>query len=139
MEEIDPPLLDETTAIIQRIADTEMSYFLPAMLPRMSEKARIFIGLLLGDRKPDLDSYMTAIADRYRVALRWKKFMQQYPLILGPVSTLEPFEVGEDIAGPEAVKQFVESITLGSICTCTREIFILANSPLPTPEDTAAI
>ena len=86
------------------------------MLPMVSEEARTFLGLLLGESKPDPATYMTAIAKRHEIAQEWRLFMERYPLVLGPVSTLQPFEVGYDIAGTEQLKRFVRSIRLTEVC-----------------------
>jgi amidase len=59
---------------------------------------------------------MKAIAKRYKIAQEWELFMKQYPLVLGPVSTLQPFEVGYDLAGPEQLNQFIRSMGLTEIC-----------------------
>lgn len=116
VEEVDPPMMDRATPVIESIADTEIYRFLPGMLPQMSKDARTFLNLLMAETKPDLDAYMDAISERYRIASRWQEFMRRFPLILGPVSTRQPFGIGEDIAGREEVKDFVKSITLTETC-----------------------
>ena len=40
---------------------------------------------------------------RYSLARAWSQFMAQYPLVLSPVWTQLPFEVGFDVAAPENV------------------------------------
>jgi amidase len=116
IEEVDPPSVEESTAIIQQIADMEMKSYLPNMIPMISEETRIFLEGLIGDTAPDLPTYMKAIAKRYKIAQEWELFMKQYPLVLGPVSTLQPFEVGYDLAGPEQLNQFIRSMGLTEIC-----------------------
>jgi amidase len=59
---------------------------------------------------------MKAIATWHGIAQEWKLFLQRYPLILGPVSTMQPFEVGYDISGPEQMKHFFRSIGLTEVC-----------------------
>jgi hypothetical protein len=39
----------------------------------------------------------------YSLARSWSQFMTQYPLVLSPVWTQLPFEVGVDVAAPENV------------------------------------
>jgi len=63
-----------------------------------------------------LTAYMKAIGQRYRIAQDWSLFMEQYPLVLGPVSTLEPFEVGTDVTGLEELRRFFRSIRLTEAC-----------------------
>ena len=40
---------------------------------------------------------MKAIGKRHRIAELWNRFFERTPLVLGPVSTLEPFEIGYDV------------------------------------------
>jgi len=40
------------------------------------------------------------------------QFQERYPLILGPVSTLQPFEVGYDVSGVENVANITRSLRL---------------------------
>src|SRR5881296_84210 len=44
----------------------------------------------------DLDGYLRALALRARHVRDWTLFMERYPLVVGPVSTEPPFEVGFD-------------------------------------------
>jgi amidase len=39
--------------------------------------------------------------ERLKAARAWTEFQVEYPLVLGPVSTQPPFEVGFDIRGPD--------------------------------------
>ena len=59
---------------------------------------------------------MKAIAKRHAIAQEWILFMERYPLVLGPVSTRPAFEVGHDLAGSEAARAFIRSVTLTEIC-----------------------
>jgi amidase len=43
------------------------------------------------------------LAERYGLARAWSQFMAEYPLVLSPVWTQLPFEVGFDVASPENV------------------------------------
>ncbi len=116
IEEIDPPCLGVSTQIIEQITDLEFKSYLPNMLPMISVQAKTFLDLLFGESKPDLPTYMRAIGERHRIAQEWNLFLEQYPLVLGPISTLEPFEVGYDLAGIEALKRFIRSIRLTEAC-----------------------
>jgi len=44
----------------------------------------------------DLDGYMKALALRAKHVRDWTLFMERYPLVVGPVSTEPPFEIGFD-------------------------------------------
>lgn len=116
VEEISPQRLDETTGIIEQIANAEMQSYLPGMVAMMSKTAGAYLQGLVEDTAPDLTSYMSAIAARHRIAAEWRAFMQDYPLILGPVSSMQPFEVGYDLAGKQQLRHFVRSMTLTEAC-----------------------
>ncbi|NNE21487.1 MAG: hypothetical protein HKN11_02645 [Rhizobiales bacterium] len=116
VEETSPPCLDETTSIIERIANAETQSYLPDMLPMMSKAAGAYLQGLVEDTESDLPSYMNAIAARHRIAAEWRAFMQEFVLILGPVSSMPPFEVGYDLAGKEHLQKFVRSMTLTEAC-----------------------
>ena len=82
----------------------------------MSAAAGTYLQRLIEDTVIDLPTYMTAIAARHRIAAQWRTFMQDHTLILGPVSTMQPFEVGYDLAGKQQLQHFVQSMTLTEAC-----------------------
>lgn len=87
------------------------------MLPVVSEEARtVFKDGLIGDTRPELSTYMNAIARRHKIAREWCLFMERYPSVLGPVSTQQPFEVGFDLQGREAVRRLIHSMILTELC-----------------------
>ena len=45
-------------------------------------------------------------------AREWSQFAASYPLVLGPVSTMPPFPVGMDIAGPAELREVLSSMRL---------------------------
>jgi amidase len=47
--------------------------------------------------EPSVDPF----ADRFLLAREWGEFQVKYPLILGPVAAMQPFEVGFDLKGTE--------------------------------------
>jgi amidase len=49
----------------------------------------------------DLRGYLDALAQRARHVRDWTLFMERYPLVVGPVSTEPPFEVGFDTTSAE--------------------------------------
>ena len=90
VEEVDPPSVVESTGIIQQISVMEMKSYLPEMMPIISREAKTFLETIAADTEPDLTTYMKAIAQRHKIAREWSVFMERYPLVLGPVSTLNP-------------------------------------------------
>jgi amidase len=53
---------------------------------------------LAGTPDVDLVGYMRALAERTKHVRDWMQFLEHYPLVVGPVSTEPPFEVGFDTA-----------------------------------------
>ena len=118
IEEIDPPSVSDSTRIIAQICDMEIRSYLPPIRQMIAEEAGIILEhlLIVGDTKPDLSAYMKGIAKRHRIAGEWNRFMETYALVLGPVSTLQPFEVGYDVAGSEQFNQILWSMALTEVC-----------------------
>lgn len=65
-------------------------------------------------RRPALDhaGYMQGFAARSAVARAWSEFHSRYPLVLGPVATIQPFPVGHDLAGPAEVGEILNGLRL---------------------------
>jgi amidase len=106
----------ESTGIIQQISVMEMKSYLPEMMPIISREAKTFLETIAADTEPDLTTYMKAIAQRHKIAREWSVFMERYLLVLGPVSALQPFEVGYDLAGTAQQNDFIRSIALTEVC-----------------------
>ncbi len=52
----------------------------------------------------DLPGYMHALSERTRHIRNWSLLLEQYPVILAPVSVQKTFEAREDLASPERVQ-----------------------------------
>ena len=115
VDEIEPPSVEESAQVIQTIIDTEVLSYLPKMRTMVSKEAATVLDSFVGHAVPELDAYMKAIARRHAIAREWSLFMQRWPLVLGPVSTQPAFEVGQDLAGAEAARAFIRSVTLAEI------------------------
>jgi len=116
VEEISPPMIEEADDTIQRLAETEAASHLAATLPLISRDAATILKSIIGDGKPDAARYRNAIAQRHRIAVAWSSLMERYPLILGPVSTMEAFEVGYDAGGAEPMRRLIRSFRLTELC-----------------------
>jgi amidase len=118
IEEVDPPSIEEAGHTLEQIVNLELESYLSTMLPMISKEAQTVLKAILagGETMPGLPAYMKAIGQRYRIAQDWSLFMEPYPLVLGPVSTLEPFEVGYDLSGVEELRRFFRSIRLTETC-----------------------
>jgi len=82
------------------------------MLPSMQEFGSTLIGELggvfaSGSHAEDIATYMRLSADRTRIWRNWANFMQDYPLILAPVSQQLPFAQRSDEQGAEAYRELI--------------------------------
>ena len=59
---------------------------------------------------PEIDSYVRDLAERNRLLRTWNLFLEEFPLVLAPVSTEPPFPVNDDLGGPERVRAIFESL-----------------------------
>jgi amidase len=57
-------------------------------------------------------SYVRGLAERNRIAREWCQFQERYALVLGPVSTSQPFELGYDTVGRQQVGDILRSMRL---------------------------
>ena len=114
IEEVEPPSIERASQLWAELAFTEIrAVFLP-LLKATASKAAIDSLLLTETLVPkgDLVSYMNGLAERNRIAREWAQFADQHPLILGPVSTMPPFEVGYDLAGVAEAGELRRSMRL---------------------------
>ncbi len=114
VEEVDPPALAEAADLwAQLVAADIRAVFLPSMKEMACPDALKFLNHFL-ELMPEstLLSYIPGLAERNRIAREWTQFALKYPLILGPVSTVQPFPIGYDIAGKAQVQELLHSMRL---------------------------
>jgi amidase len=113
-----PPAVAETSKLWMALVVAELRTLLvPAIRPIIGAGARQFLDLVLAAvPEADLMGYMGALAARNTHARNWSQFLSQYDVVLGPVSTMQPFEVGFDLASSEDTLK-VEA-ALGLTVTC---------------------
>lgn len=116
VEEIEPPLIEEADNTIQRLAEAESASYLENTLVMVSSDAGKILRSVFTDNKSDMKSYRDAIAERHRIAATWSSLMDRFPLILGPVSTMQAFSVGFDTGGVEAMRRLIRSFRLTELC-----------------------
>ncbi len=116
IEEITPPLIEEADETIQRLAETEVAAYLQQTLPLMSDDAAKVLKAIVDEGRADAGRYRDAIAQRHRIAEAWSGLMSDFPLVLGPVSTMEPFEVGYDTGGRDVMRRLIRSFRLTELC-----------------------
>jgi amidase len=99
VDEVEPPAVDAVAANWATLVFNEMRHMtLPYIERHGGEDLNRCTELILsGVADLDVDTYMRALAERTRHIREWMVFMERYALVVGPVSTEPPFEVGFDV------------------------------------------
>jgi amidase len=102
VEEREPPRILDCADTWATLADAELNSGLAeAQLAQCTPEARRFIEYTTGTSPaPTLQAYLQALATRHTHAREWAAFFEEYPIVLGPVCTEQPWAIGHDIAGP---------------------------------------
>jgi len=103
VEEIEPPDVEGVAATWATICVNEMRHVTQPWIRKYGGAAiNRSLDLTLA-AVPDvgLDGYMKALALRAKHIRDWTLFMERYPLVVGPVSTEPPFEIGFDTTSAE--------------------------------------
>jgi amidase len=114
VEEVEPPQVEEACDLWAQLVLAEVSaMFLPLLEQIASADALKYIQLA-AEVVPSLDfqGYMTAFARRLGVARAWTQFQEDWPLVLGPVCSMPPFEVGYDTAGSNDIQTLLDALRL---------------------------
>ena len=98
VEEIDPPDVAGVAATWTTICINEMRHVTQPWIRKYggTDINRSLDLTLAAVPDVDLDGYMKALAIRAKHVRDWTAFMERYPLVVGPVSTEPPFEIGFD-------------------------------------------
>jgi amidase len=102
VQEVNPPPIAAAFETWSQLLWTQLHILWPAMEALVSPEARTVLQYCFA-RWPALapDQLSLAWTERLKAARAWTEFQAGCPLILGPVSTQPPFEVGFDIQGPD--------------------------------------
>jgi amidase len=116
--EVEPPSVAEAGGLWLYLVCAELrTLMVPGIQPLLGAGARTFLDLVLGAVPPaDLAGYMGALSARNTHARNWSQFFSEYDLVLGPVCTMQPFELGFDLASGENTLQMAAA--LGLVVTC---------------------
>jgi len=114
VEEVEPPLVEEGLAMWAHLAITEIfTLVMPMVQPILSADSVTFLqGVSELYPALDLAGYAFNLADRNRIAREWSIFLADYPLVLGPMATMQPFPVGADVAGTESLGAIIRALRL---------------------------
>ena len=99
VDEVEPPSLSEAQQLWMQVGNDEARLFMwPAVEKYGDAGVRTSFGWML-DTTPPLDhaAHLKAFARRATLRRQWQLFMQQYPLVLCPVSGEPPFPWGLDV------------------------------------------
>ena len=111
VDEVEPPSLSEAQELWTLIGNDEARLFMwPAVEQLGDEGVRKSFGWMLAD-SPVLDhaAHLRAFAKRATLLRRWQLFLQQYPLVLCPVSAEPPFPWGLDVESEAAMRRVVRA------------------------------
>jgi amidase len=98
VEDVEPPDVAGVAACWSAIVINEVRHVLQPYIRKHGgvDINRSLDFTLAGTPEVDLAGYMKALGQRTRHLRDWMLFLERYPLVVGPVSTELPFEVGFD-------------------------------------------
>jgi amidase len=110
VEAVDPPLVAEIARAWGVLLMTDTRAMTEAAMRRIGSPDfnAVYDGYVAGVPLLTLEDYIRALADRTRLLRAWSVFMEDYPLVLAPVSQVPPFPQGEDLLGAERVQRMLE-------------------------------
>lgn len=98
VDEVEPPSLAEAHELWKLIGNDEARYFMWPAIEQLGDAGvrRSFTGFLADSPVLDHVSHLRAFAKRASLIRQWQLFLEQYPLVLCPVSGEPPFTWGMD-------------------------------------------
>ena len=109
VEEIEPPMILESYLAWSELIVTSLKVDEELLRAVLGEDGQKFLDFTSVDFAPATPASLARMhQQRFAVARAWRKFMAQYPLVVGPTWTRPPFEHGYDISSPEAAMNVVE-------------------------------
>lgn len=116
VEEVEPPRLADAARCWALFLGNEIRLSLPQFEEMMSEDALRFLRWSLDlFGLEGFEQYVGSLTDRYELAREWQEFQESYPLIVGPVLTQPPFEVGYDVSSREAVADVLQQMRFETV------------------------
>lgn len=109
VEEIEPPMLFESYLAWSELMMTSLKVVHPMLVMLLGAEGQRFLELTTIEFPPATPESMALMHEsRYKVEKAWREFMTTYPLIVGPVWTQPPFELGYDIIDVDSAMKVVE-------------------------------
>jgi amidase len=113
VEEVSPPAVGEAAELWNRLVSEEIHAAAGDIASIASADAVAFLNHFLAvNPRRDPGHYASGFARRNAIQRDWSLFFERFAVIVGPVSTRQPFRVGTDLGGVEAVRQMLESMRL---------------------------
>ncbi len=110
VEAVDPPLMAEVAACWRSLLYTDTKVMAEAAMVEhgSDDMKQVLADCIAASDILDLDGYVRATVDRTRLWRAWSVFLEDYPLVLAPVSQVPPYPQGEDLKGTERVREILD-------------------------------
>ncbi|GAB7030553.1 amidase [Streptomyces sp. NPDC021749] len=116
-EVADVPRLDEALGAYARMTRTEFATTWPEVKPLLGEGGHRYIERGMAEIAPvGLTDYLRLTGVRMGLQRDWAQFLDEYPLVLGPVFTEPPFAPGEEVRDESGYRRVQNAMRL---CTAT--------------------
>ncbi|MFD7107254.1 amidase [Streptomyces celluloflavus] len=130
-EVADVPRLDDALDVYARMTLTEFAPSWPVVRTLLGEGGHRYIELGMAKSGPvELTEYLRLTGVRLGIRRDWAAFLDEYPLVLGPVFTDPPFAPGAEVRDPESHQRVQTAMRL---CTATSFVGVPAVA-VPTGE-----
>jgi len=105
-----PPNIDEAAECWRTIFGLEARMSMLNLVKEVGSDAIINVvqGFADAASEKDIKDYAEALAKRNEILRMWNNFMDEYPIILAPVSASPPFDQHEDQKGPERFAKILQ-------------------------------
>jgi amidase len=114
VEEVEPPSVEAGAALWQTLVFNEARHLTWPTVQKLGDaQARKAMGLWF-EVQPDVSlvEYMTGLAQVLTQRREWSRFMERYPLVIGPTSGDLPFEVGFDHKDADTIRHVLSAQSL---------------------------
>ncbi|MGW1377919.1 amidase [Streptomyces sp. NPDC002446] len=116
-EVADVPRLDDALEAYGRMTQTEFATTWPAVKPMLGKDGHRYIEWGMAKYGPvELTEYLRLTGVRMGIQRDWAMFLDEYPLVLGPVFTDPPFAPGEEARDAQSHQRVQNAMRL---CTAT--------------------
>lgn len=113
----DVPRLDDALAAYGRMTLTEFATTWPVVKPLLGKDGHRYIEMGMAKYEPvELAEYLRLTGVRMGIQRDWALFLDEYPLVLGPVFTDPPFVPGDEARDAESHQRVQNAMRL---CTAT--------------------